>query len=479
MAVVTDERINVVLRQFNPWWQSGSISGEFAKEYKRFAYYEADAGLKDPDFRRTVILLGARRVGKTTIQYQMIDALLKDGVQANRIVFFSLDHPVLKQAGLDRILAIYHETVYANMDAYYFLDEIQREKQWEAWLKSLYDLQPKTRFVVTGSASTALSKGSNESGVGRFRNISIPTLSFYEYCELLKLNSSVSLPNNFRPSMLLGMTKQEQSEIMLKLSSLQNHFTRFLNIGGLPELAVAKSDLNAYKVIREDIIDKVLKQDIPEVYTIRSLADLERIFLYICSVTSDIVSIESMCKELNGVSRPTAESYIGYLISSNLVYKSSPLGLGSRAVLKSSPKLYVADSAMRNAILMDDALTNPTELGKIVETTVFRHVYSFFRRNSIDTGYYRGGDKNKEIDIVVNSKGKILIESKYRNQAKLHQDSELSHLAGASSFAMVMTKRYDDFGLQNSADGVSILRIPTFAFLYMLGHCEKNLSADI
>lgn len=36
------------------------------------------------DLRRTVILTGTRRVGKTTIQYQMIDALLRQGVQPQR-----------------------------------------------------------------------------------------------------------------------------------------------------------------------------------------------------------------------------------------------------------------------------------------------------------------------------------------------------------------------------------------------------------
>ncbi len=49
--------------------------------------------------RNTVVLTGARRVGKTTIEYQMIDTLIKRGVSPQQIVFISLDHPMLKLSG--------------------------------------------------------------------------------------------------------------------------------------------------------------------------------------------------------------------------------------------------------------------------------------------------------------------------------------------------------------------------------------------
>ena len=66
------------------------------KTYKRFAFHEAMKRLKNKDIRRTVVLTGTRRVGKTTIQYQMIEALLNFGVPAQKIVFISMDHPMLK-----------------------------------------------------------------------------------------------------------------------------------------------------------------------------------------------------------------------------------------------------------------------------------------------------------------------------------------------------------------------------------------------
>lgn len=74
-------------------------------------------------------------LGKTTIQYQMMETLLEKGISPQRIVFISMDHPMLKLSSLNEILDCYHENVYANQDAYYFFDEIQYAADWDRWLK--------------------------------------------------------------------------------------------------------------------------------------------------------------------------------------------------------------------------------------------------------------------------------------------------------------------------------------------------------
>ena len=155
MAIATKEQLLKVLRAFNPWWTSGVVPSSFTKEYRRFAYYEAMKRLDQKDIRRTVVLTGTRRVGKTTIEYQMIDALIKRGVSPAQIVFISLDHPMLKLSNLSDILECYHENVWPTQDVYYFFDEIQYASGWDKWLKTIYDIQPDTKCVATGSASPA------------------------------------------------------------------------------------------------------------------------------------------------------------------------------------------------------------------------------------------------------------------------------------------------------------------------------------
>jgi predicted AAA+ superfamily ATPase len=229
--------------------------------------------------------------------------------------------------------------------------------------------------------------------------------------------------------------------------------------------------------MREDIVDKVLKRDLPSLYNIRNPSELERIFIYLCAVSSNIVSIDAIARDLNGVSRPTVENYIRYLESANLIYVSEPIAAGGQQILKARPKIYIADAAIRNAVLMDESLlTNPIEMGKIVETAVYKHVAAFYYQKAAKVGYFRGGKKNKEIDIVVDYPNikNIYIEVKYREHSPLPEDDAIWELAAKSRASMVITKRAEDYGVYPAPGGGHVIRIPAFAFLYLLGHAEKN-----
>ena len=476
MAITSKEGILKVLTAFNPWWKTGAVNPKMTKTYKRFAFHEAMKRMDQSDLRRIVVLTGTRRVGKTTIQYQMIDTLLKRGVDPAKIVFISVDHPMLKLSGVNDVLEAYHENIYADQDAYYFFDEIQYAQDWDKWLKIIYDMQPDTTVVATGSASPALIKGDQESGAGRWSVIQVPTMSFYEYCELLNLDRP-QLPKTLKMTQMLHMTQPERSRIMMQLQKVQNHFTRYLQVGGFPELALSENDIMAQQIMREDVVDKVLKRDLPSLYNLRNATELERIFLYLCNVSSEIVSIEAIAKELSGVSRPTVENYIQYLESANLIYQSFPVDMAGKKILKASPKIYIADAAIRNAVLMDESLlTDTIEMGKIVETAVYKHVAAFYYQQATSVGYYRGGRKGKEIDIVVDKPNtyNILIEVKYREGAPIKDDDAIAELCAEASAAIVVTKGASDFGVHNTKSGKDMLRIPAFAFLYLLGHAEKN-----
>ena len=476
MAITSKDSILKVLTAYNPWWKTGIVNPKMSKTYKRFAFHEAMKKLNQKDIRRTVVLSGTRRVGKTTIQYQMIEALLTSGVAPQKIVFISMDHPMLKLSQFQDVLDCYHENIYAEQDVYYFFDEIQYAQDWDKWLKTIYDMQPDTNVVATGSASPALIKGNQESGAGRWTVIQVPTMSFYEYCELLNLERP-QLPKTLKMTQMLYMTQPERSRIMMQLHKVQNHFNRYLQVGGFPELALSDNDIIAQQIMREDVVDKVLKRDLPSLYNLRNATELERIFLYLCNVSSEIVSIEAIAKELSGVSRPTVENYIQYLESANLIYQSLPVDMAGKKVLKASPKIYVADAAIRNAVLMDDSLlTDSIEMGKIVETAVYKHVAAFYYQQATSVGYYRGGRKGKEIDIVVDKPNayNILIEVKYREGAPIKDDDAIVELCAEASAAIVVTKSASDFGIHNTKSGKDMLRIPAFAFLYLLGHAEKN-----
>lgn len=230
MSIVSDEQIIKVLRQYNPWWRTPSAIKEESKPQKRLAYYEALKMLKHRSIRRFAVLSGVRRVGKTTIMYQLIDNLIDEGVNPKNIFYVTFDNPILKLVNVENVLSIY-ETLYPiEGTKYIFFDEIQYTDNWELWMKIIYDSRKDIRLIATGSASPVLEKCSTDSGTGRWSVLKIPTLSFFEYCSLLEL-SVPELPEKLQLSKLVKMDKAELGDLMSRFTPLQNHFNRYLTIG--------------------------------------------------------------------------------------------------------------------------------------------------------------------------------------------------------------------------------------------------------
>ena len=130
MSIFSEEEVLKVLNIYNPWWKIGELPKDYIQKMKRLAFYDVKDILMKSDIRRFVVLSGARRVGKTTILYQLIDELLNHGVNEKNIVYMSLDNPILKFGSLDKILEIYVQNISPKEEIYIFLDEIENSKQW-------------------------------------------------------------------------------------------------------------------------------------------------------------------------------------------------------------------------------------------------------------------------------------------------------------------------------------------------------------
>jgi predicted AAA+ superfamily ATPase len=162
--------------------------------------------------------------------------------------------------------------------------------------------------------------------------------------------------------------------------------------------------------------------------------------------------------------------------SANLIYRSFPVDMSGKKVLKAKAKIYIADAAIRNAVLMDENLmTDPEQMGITVETAVYKHLAAFYYQKTTSVGYFRDSKDGKEIDIVIDfPKSKILVEVKYREDAAIGEKDAIYKLADSAAHSIVVTKREDDYGLQLSKGKKKILRLPAFAFLYLLGNAEKH-----
>jgi predicted AAA+ superfamily ATPase len=148
-----------------------------------------------------------------------------------------------------------------------------------------------------------------------------------------------------------------------------------------------------------------------------------------------------------------------------LLYVSKEYELHSKKALKANPKLYIADSGIRNSvIMMDDILTSPEEMGIVAETAVFNHVKNRFREATV--GYFHQY-KDKEIDITVhNPKENMLIEVKYRENMDMKNEA-ITKLATDETINLLITKNSNDYGKLH--ENHNVFRIPAFIYCYLIG----------
>ncbi|MDR2670167.1 MAG: ATP-binding protein, partial [Oscillospiraceae bacterium] len=409
------------------------------------------------------------------------------GVNPKNILYASFDNPIIKLVNADDVIDVY-ETLYPVVgERYLFFDEIQHTKDWELWIKVIYDTRQDVSLTATGSASPVLEKGASDSGVGRWNVLKVPTMSFFEYCGLLDISERPELPAGIRITGLSAMGKGELADLMNRFSPLQRHFNRYLTIGGFPELALADDDTYAQRMLREDVVDKVIKRDVLTLFNVRDPLSMEKLFLYLCMHSSGIFNKQTAANALEDIGVSTIEDYIRFLEMSNLIYISNPVGVGSKAALRGKPKIYVADAAIRNAVLMiEDVLSDDAEMGIIAETVAYKHIVSFYQNAGASTvGYYRKAkDNQKEVDVVVaRPKEKILCEIKYRNDASIPEADAIVALSREEgtgvSHAFVVTKSLAEYGASKHETRVPIFRVPLLPFVYILGFGEANVSNAI
>jgi len=466
-----------VLNGFNPWWSAKPF---FVPEFHRLAFNACRSYLENKNLRRAILLSGPRRVGKTTVLQQTAKALVDSGHDPKSILYLSLDHPLLKLLSLREILSIYHESTFSvGKPATLLLDEIQYAAEWETEVKLLIDHQPQYRILSTGSASVVHRERLAESGVGRWITVPIPTLSFYEFV-LIRNEQPDNIPADLRVSDLFLTEPGDLSTLSDQMRPLQPLFQRYLLVGGFPETALQKNIDLCQRLLREDVVERVLKRDMTALFGVRNINDLEKLFIYLCLHSGGILPHQPCAKAL-GTTTTTVANHLSLLEQANLIYRLPPSSLGGKKVLKARNKYYLVDAALRNAVLLkgEEILTQPEEMGTIVETTVLRHLYAYYYRDTPEIVYWRDAATSKEVDMIVRSPAYVLpFEVKYRENPSLDQKSGLGIYCCSENpkQAYLVTKRDVDFGLTKLKNSdTQFLKIPAYILCYLLGQSERLL----
>jgi predicted AAA+ superfamily ATPase len=474
MKIPKEELIGI-LSQFNPWWRKESIPD--LPSWKRASYSELLTWIENPPALRAVMLSGARQVGKTTLLLQAINALIASGVPSSNIIYVTFDHPILKLAGLQEVLDAWRDLEpKASGIEYLFLDEAQFIKDFGTWVKHQVDFFKYRRIIFTGSA-IPLIKADQESGVGRWHTLRISTLSFYEYLQIRKISISQEIPSISALSDLFHSSPMQLAGMTEAARALTGHFHEYLVRGGFPQTALVESFTQSQRLLREDIIDKVLKRDMTALFGVRRVIELEQMFIYLCMHDGGQQDIMTISREL-GIAKTTVVKFIDLFESVHLVFRLPPFGYG-KEVLRAKFKYYLADAAIAPAILMKgkSVLEDAHALSMCVETAVIAHLSSHSSNNQARFSYWRSS-KEKEVDLVLELEGRVLpFEVKYQSQ-QLQRNVvsgliDLCRERPSISQGYVLTKLPTDMGvLIEKNDSTPLMRIPASIFCYWLGESE-------
>jgi len=465
-----------VLQEFNPWW-NGQVIRDLP-DWERSAAQQIWRWASDGQSSRSLLVTGARQIGKTTLFRQTIRRLVASNYPPTNILYATFDHPLLKLAGLQQTLRAWDDLFPVNTERprMLFLDEIQFVPDWQTWLKLQVDFHRENRIAVTGSASP-LREASTESGVGRWETLPLATLSFAEYLMLRNVTLS-DIPKVQSMRELLRWQDGEFARARASGRGLTAHFHDYLLRGGFPEPAQAQELARCQRLLREDIVDKVLKRDMTALYGVRRVLDLEKLFLYLCYHDGGILDVPSIARNLENVNRQSVVNYLDLFESTHLVYRLKPFGYG-KEVLRGRDKVYLADAALPGAVLLlgQRLLEMPERLGAAVETAFFKHAFTRYYANTPTFSYWQDRKhRGTEVDLIAQMGNRIVpFEVKYRDAPIKPNDIRgLRRLLHEREIDLgyVITQRWEDFReIKNDGTG-RILAVPAPLACYWMSSVE-------
>lgn len=287
----SEEHIIARLQFENPWWVTGSLDGYY-QSFKPRLYFNLFYPLvKNTTVLRASVLMGPRRVGKTVMLYHTIQQLISEGISPQKILYASIETPIYNNIPLDELFTMAKKAT-GDTDSngwYIFFDEIQYLKEWEVHLKTLVDVYHNTKFIASGSAAAALKLKSNESGAGRFTDFMLPPLTFYEFIHLKNLDALI------KPDTINWKGNIAIFSSTTNISELNKHFINYVNFGGYPEVIFNQEiQNNPSRFMRADIIDKVLLRDLPGLYGIQDVQELNSLFTTIAWNSGQECSIDEL-----------------------------------------------------------------------------------------------------------------------------------------------------------------------------------------
>ena len=331
-----------------------------------------------------LILLGARQVGKTSILYQLIDKLLKTE-SADNIYYFNLDIAGFKDFVSDTGKLLRFINVDEQCQKYVFIDEIQRLPNPGKFIKGIYDLRLKIKFILTGSSSLEIKSKTTESLTGRKQVFKIFPLSFLEYMSAFtNINQEKININNYD----------------LYLDILNENLCDYMLFGGYPAVALSKTiEKKLFRL--EEIYNSYIEKDIAGFLRIENIDAFKKLIVFLSAQQGNLVNINELTNSLN-LHRETVVKYIRFLKETFVINEIAPFFTNPRTELTKMKKIFFVDSGIRNfAVNGFGQLDIRADKGQILEGIVANFLLNQISKNK-KLNYWRT-KSGAEVDFILSN----------------------------------------------------------------------------
>lgn len=381
------------------------------------------------------VITGIRRCGKSYFLKSIIDELKENGIKDKDIIYIELDRKEYKDIKTPLELEeVIDNLVMDNDFKYLFIDEVQNIKGFETVINAYREEQNFSIFL-TGSNSYLLSGELVTKLTGRYIEIEMLPLNFYEYVDMKKF-----------------MGKQVNSNIYFE-------FEEFIRNGGFP--GSLSYDVYEDKLLyTKNVIDQIFDKDIKNHKKIKDKALFEVIQKFVVNNFGNVISIGSIYNYLKkdekiSVDRRTIKSYIEVLESAKIIYPCDLFDIKSKKVLDGEKKYYLADLSIYFSLNTD----NRINYGPVLENVLFSYLKS--KNYSLSVGKIG----NLECDFIVR-KG---IDEYFYIQVTKNIDDEKTEEREYKPFYEIkeMYPRYLfvlDLILQKNINGINNVNIVDFIY---------------
>ncbi|MFH1149571.1 MAG: ATP-binding protein [Actinomycetota bacterium] len=326
-----------------------------------------------------VVLTGMRQVGKSTL-------LVNEPLLSDRD-YFTLDNPVTQAA-----LRESPDTELAAFDRL-TIDEAQREEGlFLAIRRALASRETPGRFLVSGSASLPLRKGTAETLAGKA-----------VYRRMLPMTRREISGRTEREPFLLDFIRKPRRVKNRDVVPLTND--EVLR-GGMPRVALSSAEVG--EVWLEGYEQTYLERDILYLSRIENMVGFKIMLRLLAARSGQILNLNQVARDAE-LPHNTAKHYLGLLEELFVVQRIQPYTRSLRSGIRKSPKLFVSDSGIACSLAGCRDLSEHPLRGFMYETYVFQNLTAILEAHSSGwgIGYWRV-DETREVDLVLDTREQVV-----------------------------------------------------------------------